>query len=440
MNHNNRVIVTVLAVFLAICFSGATLYAQEMPPLEKYEGPIKPGITLSKDNWDQYRPELEKLLPSSKFIYNELGVTNGLVTIPIVEFSQEYPGITPAWREASFKHEGTATIDPETHELQNWQGGYPFPHPKSAWELLWNCYTMISRTAGGHDDHRFYSVFNLFDKDKYQKHFSWVNQERKFLNRVEMEPYGNLEAYTRDGIIFKGTILIDEPHDVRGFILLRHKFWDMTKPDDVYAYIPALKRIRRLTGGDLTDPLLGSDAIPDDFQVWQQKVTPEQTCRVVTRRDMLWVQMTSGWLEENPDMRPKYDVKKNGVAFPEKLEIRPVWIWEINLNNPEYVYSKRVMYTNAVPLEENAGSFSTNWGETYDQAGRMWRANGYTAMGVNPLGFHHLFGYIFSDVQKSHYSLMDGWSSCQSKEEWAKYLPLDEGKALTIQGLLREAR
>ena len=61
--------------------------------------------------------------------------------------------------------------------------------------------------------------------------------------------------------------MISEPQDVRGFILLRHKYWDPTKPDDVFSYIPALKRIRRLTGGDVTDPLLGSDAVPDDFEV-----------------------------------------------------------------------------------------------------------------------------------------------------------------------------
>jgi hypothetical protein len=35
---------------------------------------------------------------------------------------------------------------------------------------------------------------------------------------------------------------------------------------------------------------------------------------------------------------------------------------------------------------------------------------------------------------------MDGWSSIHSKKEFSEYLPLDEGRALTIQGLLREAR
>jgi len=436
---NKKVILSILTVFLVIGFSGTSLFAQ-MPPLEKYQGPIKPGLVITKDNWDQYLPELKKLLPASKLIYNEFGVKEGGITIPIVEYSKKYPGVSPAWREASFKHQGTASIDPKTHELLNWQGGNPFPHPKNCSELLWNSYTLYNRTAGGHDDHRFYATFNLFDKNKYQKRFSWVNQERRYLNRVEMPPFGNLEPYRKDGIVFKGTIMITEPQDVRGFILLRHKYWDMTKPDDVFSYIPALKRIRRLTGGDLTDPLLGSDAIPDDFQVFQQKITPEMTWRMVAQREMFYPQFTSGWLEENPDMRPKYDMKKTGVGFPEKLEIRPAWIWEVSTNNPDYVYSKRVLYTNAVPLEETPGSFMIFWGENYDQAGRLWRSNGYLAIGVNPLGFHHLFGYLFADAQKSHYSLMDGWSSIHSKKEFSEYLPLDEGRALTIQGLLREAR
>lgn len=427
-------------MFLAICLSGTSLFAQEMPPLEKYEGPIKPGIVLTKDNWDQYLPELKKLLPISKLTYTELGVKSGLVTIPIMELCKECPGITPAWKEASFKHEGKASIDPKTHELVNWQGGYPFPHPKNAWELLWDSYLMLNRTCGGHDDHRFYAWFGLFDKDKYQKHFSWLNQERKYLNRVEMPPFGNMEAYTKNDIMFKGTVMISEPQDVRGFILLRHKYWSMTRPDDVYSYIPALKRIRRLTGGDVTDPLLGSDAIPDDFQVWQQKVTPEQTVRVIARREMLAPRPTVGWIEENPDMKPNYSQEKNGVGYPQKMEIRPQWVWEISLNNPNYIYSKRVLFFDAVPLEETIGSFRPYWGEQYDQAGRLWRANGPLALGINPLGFDHLFGWLFMDFQKNHYTLMNGYSSLHSKKEFTEYLPLDEGKALTIQGLLREAR
>jgi len=315
---NKKVILFVFTLFLVICFSGTGLFAQEMPAYEKYQGPIKPGLVITKDNWDQYLPELKKLLPVSKLSYTEYGVNGGLTTLSIVANSKALR-ITPEWKEASLKNEGTARVDPKTKWLMDWKGGYPFPHPKTAWELLWSCNTLLNRTDGGHDDMRFYSYFMLYGGDQYQKHFSWLNQERKYLNRVEMQPFGNMDPFTKDNICFKGTIMISEPQDVRGFILLRHKYWDPYKPDDCFAYIPALKRIRRLTGGDVTDPLLGSDAVPDDFEVWQQKVTPEQTAKVIGRQDMLAPTMTMGWLEENPDMKPTYSQEKNGVGFPQVM-------------------------------------------------------------------------------------------------------------------------
>ena len=92
---NKKVILFVFTLFLVICFSGTGLFAQEMPASEKYQGPIKPGLVITKDNWDQYLPELKKLLPASKLSFTEFGVKGGDDFTHCGEFKSpaDYPGV-----------------------------------------------------------------------------------------------------------------------------------------------------------------------------------------------------------------------------------------------------------------------------------------------------------------------------------------------------------
>src|SRR3990170_7133244 len=61
------------------------LGAAELPTYQKYTGLIKPGIVITKENFDTYLPELQKLLPPSKVKWYGMGVREGLVTMPIVK-------------------------------------------------------------------------------------------------------------------------------------------------------------------------------------------------------------------------------------------------------------------------------------------------------------------------------------------------------------------
>ena len=72
------------ALLMGVLFP-AFLGAAELPTYQKYEGPIKPGVVITKENFDAYLPELQKLLPPSKIKWLSMGVKEGLVTMPIVK-------------------------------------------------------------------------------------------------------------------------------------------------------------------------------------------------------------------------------------------------------------------------------------------------------------------------------------------------------------------
>ena len=166
---------------------------------------------------------------------------------------------------------------------------------------------------------------------------------------------GDMKDFTEKGVSLRESLLISEPNEVKGFIHLKTRYWDIDKADEVYAYIPALRRVRRLTGADLTDPLLGSDATPDDFEVWRQKLTSKMKIRVLEHRDYLVPKTYIGM--EN---KPAYDYKKTGPYAQVEWELRPQWVLEIMINDPNYVYSKRVLYVDAIPPDQG-GCYLLYW-------------------------------------------------------------------------------
>ena len=95
-----------LTAFLMGVLFPVFLGAAELPPYQKYTGPIKPGVVITKENFDTYMPELQKLLPLAKFKWFSLGIKEGLVTMPIVKTT--YYRVTKGQMEATRKYAGTA--------------------------------------------------------------------------------------------------------------------------------------------------------------------------------------------------------------------------------------------------------------------------------------------------------------------------------------------
>ena len=406
------------------------LEAKQLPSYEKYQGPLKPGIQVNQDNLNNYLPELKKLLPPAKLKWLIMGITKGIISIPIVKTT--YPPLTQGQREASWKYMGTARVA-ANNQLLDWTAGVPFPEPKSAVEIAWNACPTISR-ASAHEDILFYGWFGLFKKAKFEKHFKWEARVRKYRGRTDIAPLGDMPDFTERNVCHKEPVIITEPHEVRGFIQLRTKFWDVDKPDECYAYIPALRRMRRLTGKDTTDPMLGSDAVFDDFEVWRQKLDSRMKFRVLEFRDYLAPRTYIG--RQN---KPPYDYRKQGPFLQIEWEIRPQWVLEVMINNSNYVYSKRIIYIDGISLDQG-GTFLLYWGEQYDQKGRLCKANGNAIPSDNGKGYKNTFSFVYINNLTSHYTLMDSYTAYSPEDVFKKTFPLNEDRNFTIKGLFRRAR
>src|SRR3990170_3280927 len=118
-----------LTAFLMGVLFPAFLGAEEIPPYQKYTGPIKPGIVITKENFDTYLPELQKLLPPSQLKWLGMGVKEGLITMPIVKTT--FPRVfTKGQMEATRKYAGAVRVRAD-NRLLNFVAGIPFPEPKN---------------------------------------------------------------------------------------------------------------------------------------------------------------------------------------------------------------------------------------------------------------------------------------------------------------------
>ena len=61
----------------------------------------------------------------------------------------------------------------------------------------------------------------------------------------------------------KSVVLFSEPADINGTALLSHA--ELVKPDDQWLYLPALKRVKRISSKNKSGPFVGSEFAFEDF-------------------------------------------------------------------------------------------------------------------------------------------------------------------------------
>ena len=297
---------TVFLMCLVFWFIPVILFAQE----------IKPGIVITEKNYERYLPALKEVMDPGSYLVVVPYLRKGLITMPIIE-TEEYPQSWP-FHKYTMKYEGTCKVGPR-NDLIGWKAGMPFPHAKTGAEVAWN----LDRRQGVIDCAYFYSDFNLVNINLVrERKMKWDYWNLYYNGRVQVPPIHEFPG--NNGLIrMKESFIILEPFDLRGFSCVRIRYEDIDKPDDFFAYIPAIRRVRRLTGSDVTDPMLGSDTIYDDFEGFRQKITPKMTFEL-KERDLLCPRRV------NIKDRPK--LVKNGGIFQTEWEMRPVWELIIHIN------------------------------------------------------------------------------------------------------------
>jgi len=322
---------------------------------------LKVGDVLDQSNYQHAKD----LLPPEILKHYENGeYRNKIVSYPVGRAKWE-----ASFLEATEKNAGQLDVDERgtvvyssTKKQPDYLYGVPFPHidpadPKAAVKIAWNQF--LAYWYGG-------SSFNVTLVAMLQP----KGMDREIHANGWFEFYdGQTPKYRKDNPLnlqsqFLGVATF--PADLSGTASLTWRYRDPAKRDSVWAFVPALRRVRAVSPANRSDGYLGSDISGDDGFFFDGK--PEDfEWKLVGRRDALRVvdpgsisQSVSvtpaeggGWnvlSNDNPKMAGFEDPNWQGVSWAPVsagLAKRPMWVIEAIPRDKYYLYGKLELWIDA---------------------------------------------------------------------------------------------
>jgi hypothetical protein len=269
-----------------------------------------------------------------------------------------------AYREATEKYAAQVSLAADGLTLRNYVAGMPFPNldpkdPHMAIKVMWNY------------DHSFFVTDDVdlrnFDADTgtiadhgpmtVERHFLLDHFRRLFwIGRLYVDP--KPEKPNPNGYHYQqGLYPILEPFDVKGVGFVSNRYIDPGKQDDSWLYLPALRRVRRLSTVQRSDALFGQDTDVDSYAGYAGQVA-WMDWRYLGERDILGVAHARHF-------PVKWDEKVDW-AFDDVWEKRRVHVVEGISKLPQYAFGKRVLF-----IDKEA--WGIPYADMYDRSGELWK-------------------------------------------------------------------
>jgi hypothetical protein len=169
---------------------------------------------------------------------------------------------------------------------------------------------------------------------------------------------GLVPGPTSQDFEFKEYTGFHEPFDIRGTAFIIYRYSDPLRADDAWAYVPSLRRVRRISVETKSDSLLGTDHTLEDFYSFSGRVL-DWDWRFLGYKKILHV-LNSKFLDSH------YGGPKGIVPNNDRWELRNYAVVERTPKNPRHPYSSVVMLWDTETFEP---SYSMAW----DKKGKLWK-------------------------------------------------------------------
>lgn len=280
--------------------------------------------------------------------------------------------VDPRLIEATKKYSPAVTIDPNTRLISNYKAGVPFPNidskdPLAGTKVIWNYnFSQVQDHFGSTSVQP--SIWPLIDARTGIERVQYWN----FIRYVYIGRKGSEPPVVGDGSVHHKSLLFAvSPQDIKGIGTFSIRY-TTGQLDDTWAYVRAVRRVRRLSGGSWMDPIGGTDHLQDDLETFNAFPTWYPSYRLLGRQKMLMVAEgrsdvfnanASGQKEMYPilnlEAAPYWNPKDN-------WEVRDVYV--VESTTPDFhPYTKKVNWMDA-----------ENWrpylAETFDKKGDFWKS------------------------------------------------------------------
>jgi hypothetical protein len=314
------------------------------------EADLKPGDTVGPENWEKAKGMVgENLLNRIR-----QGYSFKIKEPKNFKLPKEY-------LEATERYSAQVRLS-NNGELLNYVAGLPFPNfdptdlqagLKLAWNFYWRWLGDDVREGGGTRTGKI--IREAIEKDGSERRADVIHHYIRTRGRVTVDPKPNIPGYEH---IDWMQIRADEyPRDTSGTTTLEIRYLDPNREDDLYIYVPSIRRVRRSPPIQRCATLAPSEFNFDDIKSFNGKMT-DFNYRFLGERKMLanFVQRHVPFHRNSGDYLP----------LDEEWEIQDAYVLEITPKNPNYCYPRKVLYIDKVYLE-------TIWTIVWDSKGSYWK-------------------------------------------------------------------
>lgn len=302
---------------------------------------------IDHTNVDKYRDRLapgqyQRVKQNKKFFMNIYPTRRNHI----------YPEVFYKKTEQNLK---TCRVDKDGN-LVGFNGGVPFPNPKSGVEAIWN----VKKNWMGD---------STIGKDITLRYVSPSGKVTKMVNTTKVLTYDKTRLTgpipNPEGIRQKMYVEYSYPADSAGFKILIIQYLDDRRNDDTWLYFPALRRVRRAASSDKGGGRGGESTLDEQGNGFRG-VIGDWNWKLIGKKE-IYVPMNCYEMfrigAEDEDECWARDINPTRIRY----ELRRMWVIEGTLKEGrEHDYSKRVEY-----CDEDSWYFVR--GDRYDMRGNLWR-------------------------------------------------------------------
>lgn len=340
--RNRIVFAVVLMIFVASSFIPSSSHAADAE--------LKPGDTVGPNNWQR----IQGMVGENFLNRVKAGHTLQIKPTKTYRHLKEYT-------EATEKHSAKVRLG-ANGELIGYVAGQPFPKfelsdlqvgQKLAWNFFWRWLGDDYKTGGAVKGGKI--IRSAIEKDGAERRADLVSYFLFPRTRYNSDPRPAIPGY--EHIDYMQLRIDSYPRDAAGTTTLEIRYSDPNRADDLYIYIPSIRRIRRATTTQRCQTLAPSEFNLDDINSFNGKIT-DFNYKFLGEKKML----ANLSQEHFPFHRKPGDY----LPLDEKWEVVDTYVLEITPKDPNYCYPRKLLHLNKV-------TYDTHWTLIWDKRGEYWK-------------------------------------------------------------------
>jgi hypothetical protein len=327
---------------LAVCLFASLTHAADAD--------LKPGDTIGPGNWQR----IQGMVGENFLNRVKSGHTLQIKAPKVYRHLKEYTDATEA-------HSGKVRLGANGN-LIGYVAGQPFPKfdlkepqigEKLAWNFFWRWLGDDYKTGGAVKGGKI--IRSAIEKDGAERRADLVSYFLFPRTRYNSNPKPIIPGY--EHIDYMQLRIDSYPRDAAGTTTLEIRYADPNRADDLYIYIPSIRRIRRATTTQRCQTLAPSEFNLDDINSFNGKIT-DFHYKFLGEKKML--------ANLSQETFPFHRKQGDYMPLDEKWQVVDTYVLEITPKNSDYCYPRKLLHLNKV-------TFDTHWTLIWDKRGEYWK-------------------------------------------------------------------